>query len=578
MLPASRELAGVRPLTAAFIARFFESDTTLERTDATRSFLWLLAMLAAPGILLSFYSQFSWELLARHRDGQRAFLLSARFDASLYLTLTFTAIAVVAAARWQSLVIDRRDALVLGILPIRARTIVAAKLAALATYTVVMAVGMHIGSSVVFGVSLGGLARPTNISGTFAAHLIAGAGLTVFMMAAISAVQSAGLAIAGPRRFARISSVLQMSLIGVVFVVFAAMPWKSPLAISTFDTAGVIGPPWVQWLPPLWFVGLFETVAGHAGPEMRDLARTGVVALLAALAMLALAAPIAGVRVLRATLDAAAVGRAPVARAAAAAITRALARQPPVRGALQFTLATLGRVSGPRLVLAFLVGVGLMGIVPVLAASVAAPDGVPEPTTMVLALPFVLVFFTQLALRLAIKTPAELGGRWLFDQTDVSPLAGRSAAWRLLFAFGILPAIAVTGVLWTLFWGVPVGLARTLSAFCGGLLVLEVLLYGYVGVPCSRPLVSDAFKGRTLALVVGFEVFCFESAAAQAGWQHRTGAVLVQAAIFAVLAAAVHVASRRAAALNAIVDEHLDPRLNLEVVGSLASHERAARG
>ena len=82
--------------------------------------------------------------------------------------------------------------------------------------------------------------------------------------------------------------------------------------------------------------------------------------------------------------------------------------------------------------------------------------------------------------------------------------------------------------------------------------------------PADRPR-----RGRTLALVVGFEVFCFESAAAQAGWKNEIGPVLWQAIFFAASAAAVHIGSGRAAAVNAIVEEHLEPRLDLEVVGPL---------
>jgi hypothetical protein len=109
------------------------------------------------------------------------------------------------------------------------------------------------------------------------------------------------------------------------------------------------------------------------------------------------------------------------------------------------------------------------------------------------------------------------------------------------------------------------------AALAGGWLALEVLLWGYVGVPCSRPLVSAAFRGRTLALIVGFELFCFESAAAQALWKNDIGPVLWQAVFFAVAAAGVHVGSGRSAAVNAIVEEHIDPRLDLEVVGPLVS-------
>jgi hypothetical protein len=577
MRHAREERAAVRALTAAFFTRFFESDTTLERTDATRSFMWLVAVLGAPILLLTFYCQFSWELLARHRHGVEAFRLSARFDASLYLALTFVGISVVAAARWQSLLIDRRDALVLGTLPIRPRTIVVAKLAALAGYTALLAVGMHVLSSGVYGISLGGLQRPTNIFRTFAGHLAAGAGLTVFVITAVAAAQAVGLALLGPRRFHRSSVALQMLLVAVVLAVFVAMPGKSATALATFSTTGVVGPAWIGWLPPLWFVGLFEAVAGTASPELQALGRTAVEALALSILSLLVAAPVAGWRSLRMTLGAAAPARHPLSRRAAAVLTRTLSRVPAVRGAVQFTLATLGRVPAPRLVMALFSGVGLMGIVPVAIAQRMSETGRPEATTTVLALPFVLLFFFLLGLRLAIKTPVELPGRWLFDQTDVSPLAGRRAAWGILFALGVVPPVMLTAVLWTAFFGSAVGLGRTAAALAGGMLALEILLYGYVGVPCSRPAVAEAFKGRTLGLVVGFEIFCFESAAAQAGWQDQVWPVLVQAALFLAGALGVHAASRRAAALNAVVDEHLEARLNLEVVGSLADHERRSR-
>ncbi len=167
------EFVQVRALTAAFFARFFESDTTAERTDATRSFFWLLAILAAPGLLLTTYRQFLWERIARRGEGIAALHQAVRADTAEYLALTFVAVAVVAAARWQSLVIDRRDALVLGTLPTRPRTIVIAKLAALAGYTGLLAAGMHLGTALVQGVSLGGLERPTNVAGTMAGLAVA---------------------------------------------------------------------------------------------------------------------------------------------------------------------------------------------------------------------------------------------------------------------------------------------------------------------------------------------------------------------------------------------------------------------
>jgi hypothetical protein len=565
-MPSPDQRVQVRALTSAFFARFFESETTVERTDATRSFFWLLALLAAPGILLATYRQFLWERLVRAGEGVDALVRAVRADTSEYLSLTFVAVAVVAAARWQSLVIDRRDALVLGALPAPPRVFVIAKLAALAGYTGLLAAGMHLGASVVYGFSLGSLVRPSNVAGHMAALAIAGVALTMFVMTAVAALQSAALAIVGPRGFARASVTMQMMLVASVIVVFVLSPGHSARAFSTFDADGIGGPPWAFWLPPLWFLGVFETIAGSASQELRELARTGWIALASAVGLLLAVSPVAGARTLRATFGLASAPQRLTGRWLSNGLARILTRQPAARGAIGFALATVARVSSPRLILALLCAAGFTGLVPILSAAL---DLRPEPTTAVLAFPFVMQFFALLGLRLAIRTPVELAGRWLFDQTDVSPLAGRRAAWRILFAGGVVAPMLVTTAIWLWLWDPLVAAARLASALAGGWLALEVLLWGYVGVPCSRPLVSAAFRGRTLALIVGFEVFCFESAAAQALWQNDITPVLWQGLFFAAVATGVRIGSERSAAVNAIVDEHIDPRLELEVVGPL---------
>ncbi len=359
---------------------------------------------------------------------------------------------------------------------------------------------------------------------------------------------------------------MQMALVASVLIVFVLMPSHSPRAFSTFDESGIAGPAWVFWLPPLWFLGVYETVAGSASAQLQELARIGWSALALAVGVLLVAGPIAGARTLRGAFAVSALARWPAGRWLADQLACLLTRQPPARGAIAFTLATLARVSAPRLIFALLSAAGLTGLVPVLGAAISLG---PDATMAVLAFPFVMQFFALLGLRLAIRTPVELPGRWLFDQTDVSPLAGRRAAWAILLVGGVVVPIVATSVLWLWLWEPAVAAARIAAALAGGWLALEVLMWGYVGVPCSRPLVSAAFRGRTLALVVGFEVFCFESAAAQAGWKNEIGPVLWQALFFAVTAAGVHIGSERSAAVNAIVDEHLDPRLDLEVVGPL---------
>ena len=472
------ELVQVRALTAAFFARFFESDTTAERTDATRSFFWLLAILAAPGLLLTMYRQFLWERMARRGEGVAALHQAVRADTAEYLALTFVGVAVVAAARWQSLVIDRRDALVLGTLPARPRSIVIAKLAALAGYTGLLAAGMHLGSALVHGISLGGLERPTNVLGTTAGLAIAGMGLTVFVMSAVASIQSATLALVGPRQFARSSVTMQMALVALVLVVFVLMPGRSARAFSTFDADGIGGPAWVVLAAAAsGFSACTSPSQGTRAPSSRRWLGTGWSAMALAVGVLLVASPIAGARTLRAAF--AIVSARTVVRPADGSPIgwRACSHErPAARGAVAFTLATLGRVSGPRLVFALLCAAG-----PDRAGARAGCQAVrTRRTRRPPSSPFRSSCSSSRCSACGSRSarPVELPGRWLFDQTDVrrsrdEPPRGEScssAGWSYRCS---PPACSGSGC------GSRRSQSRGLvAALAGGWLALEVLLVG----------------------------------------------------------------------------------------------------
>ncbi len=125
MSPPQRPAEGaqLRVLQATFLGRFFENEAT-GSSDLRQSFLWLIAALATPGFFLPLYhTEVRWyEITLRH--GLEALRAYALFDKALYLNLTRVLITLLAAIGWHALLIDRRDGLILGGLPLRLRTIV----------------------------------------------------------------------------------------------------------------------------------------------------------------------------------------------------------------------------------------------------------------------------------------------------------------------------------------------------------------------------------------------------------------------------------------------------------------------
>ena len=140
----------VRPisaLTRAFVARFFDNDFTRGAGDLRSSFFWLIAFLAPIGVFMPWMMAFQYQMWA-FRGGTELLRHLAMADKVLYVGLGMAASAAIGVITWSALLIDRRDALVLGVMPVRGGTIVGAKLAALAIYLGIVAVGMHAAASV----------------------------------------------------------------------------------------------------------------------------------------------------------------------------------------------------------------------------------------------------------------------------------------------------------------------------------------------------------------------------------------------------------------------------------------------
>src|SRR5688500_17823163 len=139
-------------LYRAFLARFFENEISQNSRDLKASFLRIVAVLSVPGFLLPFASNFRWQLLlGRGYDEYRLLVIA---DKVVYLSLTMAAIMLLTAVVWQALLVDRRDAIVLGSFPVRPRTIIAAKVAALLAYVGIVGGGMQVLGSFMYGLNL----------------------------------------------------------------------------------------------------------------------------------------------------------------------------------------------------------------------------------------------------------------------------------------------------------------------------------------------------------------------------------------------------------------------------------------
>jgi hypothetical protein len=512
-MPRARRWPG--PLTRAFLARFFETELVIGSHDVKASFIWLMSGLAAPGFVLPILLLgWDWSTLGK-RSGAALLAQIAWPDKLLYLGLSMVATGLVSALVWNSLLIDRRDALVLGTLPVRPRSVVAAKLTSVAIYVLVIAAGMHVLASLTFGVLLSGAGArvgAASVTRGAVAHFAASFLASVFVLVGVTALQALAVLIAGPRRIVRTSAWLQAALVATILVLLASLPGMGHAVANGLGGARgyqeflqlIVVPglpaevqavtplaPWLTWMPPVWFLGVYETIRGTDIEAFHAAASTGVRAVGGLLALTLVVLPLAYQRVMRASVEAGDAGGARRPRGRLLdAVARGQSRAPVPRGLAQLLLLTTARVSRHRFLVAAAVGMAAAWTLPLLLASRGAPaDQGLTPERV--ALPFALVTLLVATLRLAAALPSDLHSGWAVSGLGVDDETTRTALRRTLWSVAMAPVVLVSAPLIVVWGGWSTGGGYFVLAVASGAFTIEALLVGYRGLPCAHPWQSE---------------------------------------------------------------------------------------
>lgn len=496
-----------RALARAFLHRFFENEITAGSNDLRGSFLWLLSVLVPPGLCIPFIALTKWTTM-NYVLGAEGVRRMAWMDKTVYLGLGMIVAGAVGAIVWSSLLVDRRDTLVLGVQPLRGRTIVAAKLLALGAYAGLLIVGMHSLASFSYGLLLGNFGDVAFVLRGIIAHFVAASLGSAFVFLAVCGLQGLLLATLGPRLFTRISPIVQLLLAVLVLESLIALPLIGGSAVRSLEQAGVapvivhlhgrtltahptsgpeaIARPWTLRTPPIWFLGVYEEVLGTTEPRMRELARTGFLAVSAAFGLVLVTYPLAYRRMAVAAVenvDSGMARRGYLSRV----LPRVLARDSTTRAAVQFLLATLGRVERHRFVVAMAAGIGLAFAVPIAIASAELMDHpLSWRSVPLISIPYYVTACLAAGLRFAAVLPGDLRAGWIFEVTAPNRWRARAALWRVMFLFAVVtPQVGFLPVAWHA-WGAWFALGNLAAALAMGALLIEAMLWRTVAVPCGE--------------------------------------------------------------------------------------------
>jgi hypothetical protein len=414
-----------RILWRTFVEQFAANESATSDVQMRRAIIGVVTFLVTPGLFLMMKTMSGYELMvivARHRNTPQIIEAFLAQMAVLFVSFSMISIGLLTVFIWDTLVFDKRDAMVLGPLPLRGSTVVGAKLAALATFLMGTALAVNSVSGVAFGFVTGAI--DGRILQHLAGHLSGTVGGAVFMFCSLVVVRGLLVLLVSTHIAATVGSLLQFVFLSGVLV-FMMVPTATG-----------------QVTPPIsWFAALFELIRGSQSAAVPGLAQYALIGLPLSVAGAAAVTFASYRKQMRAAL-------APSARVAATArLRRKLAalitgRDRVARATSDFVLTTLARnrVQQAPIGIAAALGVAIISI-----AIVTRKGGVAElmaPRAAVLWIPIVLGYWIIVGLRASFVVPTELKAAWVFrahcQLPSVSYWSGVRAA---IFAFAIGPAL-----------------------------------------------------------------------------------------------------------------------------------------
>lgn len=552
----------VRLLARHFFWRFLDNDLISPDSDVHETGALFMAFLAVPGLLgtgLLLLKYASPWITPYER------LVLALPDKSLYIAWSMLVMALVTLVDWDALALDARDYAILGPLPLASSTLLAGKLVALVLFVSVVVIAVNVIPTVFFPLvymssTAAKVSLPVGIrmaSWMALGHAVSCVAASVFAFLAVVALRSVLVFALGPRSFRRVS--LWIQFVAVLALVIGFFNSHSPQGAG--GSALYVS-------PPMWFLGLYEVIAGRMIPGMppdtalpkwqvpqEHEAREAYAALqplfpgLAAIALLAVAA-VALIALafyfaahfrhasrLRqpATLEPAA--RLLVRRRLESAARRFVVRDPLAQASFFFTWHTLARSLRHKLFAGGYVAAGLLLIYTTIAPLVVRP---PDwiflgPSAPLLSLQFVLSFFVLVGLRVVFTVPAELRANWVFRLTTGSGVGRYLSGVRRLLAVIIGPFFIALIPVHALLWGWRAALLHCGFGVLWALVLVEVLLLGLEKLPftCSHVSGKGNLKVFWPVYLFAFALYVYAFAGIEAaalrtsGGSARLGAFLL---------------------------------------------------
>jgi hypothetical protein len=475
----------------------------------------ILILLAMPGVLVSLLLFEKYGSLIRWMRGDGAFdpFTATIPDEYFFIVLSMVVTGAAAVWRWDALFLDRRDYMNIVPLPVSLRRIFLGNLGAIFLLAVVLTFDVNAASFILFPVAVVGSQNSLSLFLRFGAgHAIAVVLASVFSFFAVFAIIGLLMAILPYALFRRISLyvrfLIALFLLALLATDFAVSSFLTQL--THFSKAAV------TWLPPVWFLGIGQTVWGNGhNPFFAAMRRDALFALGLCLSVAVVSYTISFRRSFIRIPETAEVGPLPRSQfhlLPVGLFDRAILRNATQRASFHFITRTLLR-SEAHLQIAFaFVAMGLVLSAQSLASAFHgnAAAALRAPSEDLLSVPFILSFCIVVGIRLAFEIPSNLRANWIFALwIDPHTLQARSIARKTLLTFSLGPLVPVCFVSSWLIWGFGIAFLHVAIFTACTAAFVELLLLRFRKIPftCTYPPFQSHSALIFVAYLFGFLLF-----------------------------------------------------------------------
>lgn len=488
-------------LAEHFFHRFFDNEFVAARAESYLTVVHVLAVLALPGLFYTMYLYPLYFDIALYFPD--SYPVVSMIDRSRYMFYSMAVIGFVAVLEWDALFPDRRDYTTLTVLPLRVPTLFAAKLAALAAFLGLFIADLNAVSTFLYpcvameahGGSL------LELGWSILVHGASVAAASVFIFLFFVALQGVLTNLLPYRIFKKVSLHVQVLAMVALLCLFFLLPTMSAF-LPAWKRAGSME---LYVLPPMWFVGLYETLLGSHDATFRLLATIAVCGLVLVVLISTLTYYLSYRRFMQRSLESAVQLEEPTSRlrpALGRLLEGFMLRNTLERAAFYFVSKTMARSPRHRLYLATYAGAGFaLALVGIIEMLVGRESRIYQPGEALLAVPLVMSFFLLSGMRMIFTLPAELRANWIFRLTEneegTKCLTGVRKA---MVAFGIAPLFSLLFPVYAVLWGWRPALLQLLFGLTLAAILVEVLLLNFQKIPFT----CSYLPGKANITLLGF--------------------------------------------------------------------------